>query len=220
MLLKIILIFITIIIIIMLSFLYIKLKNSDVEKICDLLYNKGDNKKIEIIKNVLSYNYCKDIIKISEDYANIYGWKKKRHDNYPTVDNEITKDWVIYNDILQIINNNIFDNISKLYNIDKKKLGINEIFVVKYEIGGQTELDFHEDGSEFSFVISLNNDFSGGGTYFKYNEKTINLNIGDCLIFSGQNTHKANAINSGIRYILTGFINYGGKICDNFIKNN
>ncbi len=97
--------------------------------------------------------------------------EKKRHDNYPTVDNEITKNWQIYNDILQIITNNIFDSISKLYNINKKKLGINEIFIVKYEIGGQTELDFHEDGSEFSFVISLNNDFSGGGTYFKYNEK-------------------------------------------------
>ena len=214
MLLKIIIIFI---IITILVFIYIKLKNSDIVKICDLLYNKGDNKKIEIIKNVLSYNYCTNIIKVSEDYANINGWKKKRHDNYPTVDNEITKDWTIYNDVLQVINNNIFDNISKLYNIDKNKLGINEIFVVKYELGGQTELDFHEDGSEFSFVISLNNEFSGGGTYFKYNEKTINLNIGDCLIFSGQNTHKANSINSGIRYILTGFINYGGNICEKLI---
>lgn len=193
--------------------------NEDIKKVCDQLYNKEENKKIEIINTVFSYNFCNTIIKVSEDYANIYGWTTNRHQYYPTVDNEITTKWSIYNDIIIVIQNIIFNEISKLYNVDKKKLGINEIFVVKYSKGGQTELDLHKDGSEFSFVIALNNEFSGGGTYFENSQKTINLNIGDCLIFSGQNTHKAVPIYSGIRYILTGFINYGGDVCETLLNN-
>ena len=61
----------------------------------------------------------------------------------PTVDNEITKKWSIYNDIYKIVSSTIFTEIAKLYNINKNDLGINEIFIVKYNTGGQTELAYH-----------------------------------------------------------------------------
>ena len=49
--------------------------------------------------------------------------------------------------------------------------------------------------------------------------KNIKLNVGSCLIFSGQNTHKGQYLEKGTRYILTGFINYGGKdTCQDYIQ--
>ena len=192
--------------------------NDDTKNVCDSIYNKNNNKKIKIIKNVFTYTFCDNIIKYSEKYASIHKWKTDRHEYYPTVDNQITPDWIMYDIILKEIKNNIFVNISKLYDVDVNKLDIIEIFIVKYSIGGQTKLEYHKDGSEFSFVISLNNEFSGGGTFFKDNQQLIALNIGDCVIFSGQNIHKAMQINSGTRYILTGFIKYGdSEECDQYI---
>jgi hypothetical protein len=105
-----------------------------------------------------------------------------------------------------------------MFNVDKNKIGVTEIFLVKYDINGQKFLDYHEDGSEFSFVLSLNDEFEGGGTNFKFNDKTIKLPVGDCLVFSGRNTHRGNEITSGTRYILTGFINYGGAdYCEEYV---
>jgi hypothetical protein len=112
--------------------------------------------------------------------------------------------------------------------INPNFIGINEIFISKYTIGGQTYLKKHRDDSEFSFVIKLNDEFNNGGTHF-YNsiiddEKKINyvpkMEIGDCLIFSGQNKHKALKITSGTRYILTGFFHWKNKdYCTNIIKS-
>ena len=106
------------------------------------------------------------------------------------------------------ISNKILPYIQKKYNIDKSKLELSEIFIVKYSSDGQNQLEFHTDDSDFSFVISLNNDYIGGGTHFYYSNETIKLAIGDCLIFSGKNKHRGNKINSGQRLILTGFIKY------------
>ena len=76
---------------------------------------------------------------------------------------------------------------------------------------GQRKLKYHADGTEFSFIVALNDQFEGGGTTFKHNQKKIQLQIGDTLLFSGNNEHKGNEITFGTRYILAGFLNYGGK---------
>ena len=99
-----------------------------------------------------------------------------------------------------------------IYNIDSSKLQIEEMFVAKYDatqINTQKSLEPHEDGSEFSFIIALNDDYIGGGTRFVQKNKTYKLKQGDVLLFCGQTKHEGLPINNGIRYILTGFINYG-----------
>ena len=60
------------------------------------------------------------------------------------------------------------------FDIDKKFIGINEIFVAKYSPNGQNKLSEHEDGSELSFVMALNDEYTGGGTYFtKLKQKVL-----------------------------------------------
>ena len=73
------------------------------------------------------------IIKEAEDYASIYGWTTKRHNNYPTTD-------IPLKNILQI--NNFFDilfqeKIKKIiresYNLhDEIEYNFNDIFIIKY----------------------------------------------------------------------------------------
>ena len=190
------------------------------EEVCINLYLKNDNKKYKVLKKFFTKKECLNIINEGIEYAKNNKWNKKRHDSYPTTDNEITEEWNNWELINKKINKNIFPKIEKLFKLQKNKLNITELFIVKYDEKGQRELKYHEDGSEFSFIITLNDDFTGGGTTFKHNKMNIKPQIGDCLIFSGQNTHKGNYIKSGTRYILTGFINYIEEdYCENFLNS-
>ena len=180
------------------------------KKLCNRLYLENKNDKYYVIPNMLSKIMCDSIIQEAEDFASIYKWTTNRHDNYPTTDNQVTYEWNTYNHISNYIHNIILKELEILYNVKSYELGINEIFVAKYEnsINKQSSLAEHVDGSEFSFIIALNDNYDGGGTHFTKSNKTIKLNIGDCLIFSGQNKHKGIKVTKGTRYILTGFINY------------
>ena len=193
--------------------------NDDTRKICDTLYLFNENKKIKIIDDLLTNKECKLIINEAENYAKKYGWTKKRHDKHPTVDNEFNKKWENYKIIQKKITGKIYNEINKMYQVKKEKLRINEMFIVKYSTDGQRELEFHKDGSEFSFIIALNDNYKGGGTYFESLKKNIILKKGSCLVFSGQNTHKGSYLLDGTRYILTGFIDYGGNsICRDYYR--
>ena len=197
------------------------IKNKDIIAQCNKLYVENKNKLYVIINKLISKQYCNKVLYDAEKYAKQYSWMTNRHGSYPTTDNEITSSWEIYEQTVKLIKNRIFPEIVKMYNVDINKLGVNEIFVVKYSLDGQKKLEYHKDGSEFSFIIALNDEYEGGGTYLKDNKKLIKLGVGDCLVFSGRNTHKGSEITSGTRYILTGFLNYGGReICEDYFNNS
>jgi hypothetical protein len=209
-------------ILILASTFYIKKENFDshTETICESIFLDKNNLKYKVLENLFNKKQCKLIIKESEKYAKKHKWKKRRHENYPTIDNRITEKWKIWNIIYKQVKNKIFPTLESMYNLRKNKLGINEIFIIKYSENGQRKLKYHKDGSMFSFIIGLNDDFTGGGTTFKKTGKRILLKPGEGLVFSGQNRHKGNYITSGTRYILAGFFNYEGEgYCENYIKN-
>ncbi len=129
---------------------------------CDMIYD--DNIRAPIVKklsNLLSLGECKSVIDEATIYGNKHGWMTDRHDDYPTTDNEITKDWESYKLIVERVNIMIIPEIEKNFNIEKGSIGITELFVAKYSTNGQRKLDKHKDGSEFSFVIALNSNFLG-----------------------------------------------------------
>jgi predicted 2-oxoglutarate/Fe(II)-dependent dioxygenase YbiX len=85
---------------------------------------------------------------------------------------------------------------------------------------GQKFLKEHKDGSEFSFILSLNNNYKGGGTKLHYIDKVVKLNTGDILLFSGQQIHSGESIISGERWIVTGFLSFKSQnYCLNYINN-
>ena len=190
------------IVIILLTLIYF-----DLDNILYKYYFNRDNRKIKVLQ-LINKDLCNKIINEGEEYAKVNKWKTDRHDNYPTTDNEITQKWKIFYDMKPIIRNNIYDEIAKNYNVDKTKLSIKEVFLVKYSMDGQQKLDYHLDGSNFSFIITLNEDYTGGGTTFRHKNELYKPKTGECVIFCGDNEHRGNIITSGTRYILTGFIAY------------
>ena len=226
--------FIIVIILIILLFIYfyksniqnnqiINDNNNEITNLCNIINNDNLNnelKEVYILKNIFSKEECDYIIKESEDYAVVNGWKTQRHEYSPTIDNDIKN---IVN-LTYLIENKIYSKIipyyNKYYNIPENILGIDETFIVKYSIGGQTYLEPHKDADDFSFVVTLNNDFVGGGTYFLNTQKKVTSNIGDVVIFCGKNKHMGLEITEGTRYILAGFLSLNkNSYCDDMDPN-
>lgn len=189
-------------------------------------FSKNNSKKISHefngvykLENILTKSECDWIIYESELYAQDNGWSLNRHDNYPTIDNEITNEMNINYFLQNIIYTKIIPEFSR-FNINTKYLGLDELFIVKYKYPKypnnnnkktQVSLQQHTDDDDFSFVITLNDSFTGGGTKFK-GMPTIQTNVGDVLIFCGKHKHQGVPITSGTRYIIAGFTS-------NFNKN-
>ncbi len=202
-----------VILIVLVCYLYFKYQVKSHQDICNDIYQQAPlYTSHKVIRNFLTIQECNDIIHEAEVYGHSNGWTKKRHSDYPTTDNLIHKKWSCYSLLKQKIVSQLYPSFERLYQLQPNKLKIEEIFIAKYDGDNeqtQKGLEDHVDGSEFSFIIALNDSYSGGGTHFSKKNVTIHLNIGDVIIFCGQTRHGGIPVTSGIRYILPGFIYYG-----------
>ena len=80
-----------------------------------------------------------------------------------------------------------------------------DLFLVRYHPQEQSHLRLHRDETPISFVVQLNNDFEGGGTYIESIQEALRHDTGDLCIHSGWLRHGAKQVTSGVRYVLIGF---------------
>ena len=183
------------------------------QRVCNEIYSqKPLYRHHKVIRNFLTPDQCVKIIHEAETYAEHHGWSTRRHEEYPTTDNEITKSWPCYPLLMKQIKQQLLPHFVALFQLKPNTLKVEEIFVAKYEgdrYKAQKDLKEHEDGSEFSFILALNDNYEGGGTRFIKKGETVKLNTGDILIFSGQTRHAGVPVTKGTRYIVPGFIYYG-----------
>ena len=181
--------------------------------VCNDIYEqKPLYTKYKVLRGVFSKKECKEIIREAENYGSIHGWTTRRHDDYPTTDNLMTDAWVNYEPVMQQIKSVIFPSLVELFELKPNLLRMEETFIARYDADvkdAQTALGPHEDGSEFSFIVALNDDYNGGGTHFIKKNKIVHLNTGDAVIFCGQTTHSGLPVIQGTRFIMPGFIYYG-----------
>lgn len=166
------------------------------------------------LRNAIDTRLCRHLIWAATEHAQKRGWGKKRHANYPTTDIDtraIPNAWI---PVQNIVYRDIIPRITEEFGLHPLKLGISEVFIAKYNAapGQQRKLNIHKDGSDFSFVVALNDSYTGGGTGF-YNSKkkhiaTFQPKQGDAVIFCGQTKHAGLEVTSGTRYIMTGFLYY------------
>ena len=151
---------------------------------------------------------CREIIRVAEKHAEqVGGWETQRHESYPTTDFDTADIPTLKFPIQNIVYRKIVPRMAKAYDLDPLKLGISEVFIAKYAPSGQRSLAQHVDGSDFSFVVALNDGFTGGGTKF-VNGSVKQPDMGSAVGFCGQTKHQGLAVTSGTRYILAGFMTY------------
>ena len=182
---------------------------------------------------VLSPKQCRAVTEAAERHAVEHGWTRDRHMAYPTNDLPATAAVLGAHTaaVLQdAVSGKLLPELAERFQLDRRRLDVQEMFVAKYEAGGLPALEEHEDGSEFSFVLALNaaqsdeqagesnsaaecgseGEFRGGGTQFVHlgGRPTYRPPVGFATMFSGKNRHCGVATTAGVRYILAGFLRY------------
>ena len=84
--------------------------------------------------------------------------------------------------------------------------GINDVFIIKYEQGGQEELRQHHDVAQVSASVKLNDSYEGALLDFpRQNFTNAQLPVGSLLAWPSLVTHPhgSTPITSGVKYSLT-----------------
>ena len=140
-----------------------------------------------------------------------------RHRAYRTTDIDVA---ICGGELLELcddlLKTQVLPHMAQMFRFAPSELAVEDLFLAKYsaESGMQRALGEHRDGSELSFVITLNDptkDFSGGGTLFvtapgKEDIVVAPTTAGTAVFFSGQHRHSGVAVTEGTRYIIAGFV--------------
>jgi hypothetical protein len=146
--------------------------------------------------------------KIVEEAEASNSWTFNRHENYPTTD--MLLDVLGLQDTYVEILKEYFWDIA----IDKFKLEDpywrelkSENFLARYHPYAQYHLSLHHDWSQITTVVTLNEDFTGGGTFFSRQKVRLQGKKGEVSIHPGQVTHRHGGLPvlSGQRYIIVSF---------------
>jgi len=107
-----------------------------------------------------------------------------------------------------LIESSFVDKLKLLYDekLNCDIAAFDDLFLVKYDAHlGQRELQAHVDAADVSFILTLNNTFEGGGTYFVQSQQLVRGGIGSLLVFPSHMRHEGRPITKGVRYLLVGF---------------
>ena len=150
--------------------------------------------------------FCNEIIRLAEECGK---WTKDRHYYYPTHD-MLINEFQLHDAYDMFLNTYIYPLIKSNFVLtgDKWKKFSSENFIIKYTPENQGHLSLHHDDSAFSTVLTLNDEYEGGGTWFSKQKKLVKGDIGEITIHPGQITHRhgARPVTSGVRYVLVSFI--------------
>lgn len=179
------------------------------------------------VQGILSKNGCKAIISDAEGYATSRmhigsnGWLTDRHPDHATTDLPAS---AIYPDnrLNNYLTKYLLPILADRYHLKASVFYIADLFIVKYSgsgNAGQSFLKAHRDRSPFSFVLALNDEFTGGGTFFPEFNELWKPSVGGVVLFHGQHSHGGAEVNSGTRYIVTGFVEYKNDSHSSFMEN-
>ena len=136
-------------------------------------------------------------------------WTKDRHYYYPTHD-MLINEFQLHDAYDMFLNTYIYPLVKSNFVLtgDKWKKFSSENFIIKYTPENQGHLSLHHDDSAFSTVLTLNDEYEGGGTWFSKQKKLVKGEVGELTIHPGQITHRhgARPVTSGVRYVLVSFI--------------
>jgi len=151
--------------------------------------------------------FCEEAVALAESLDK---WTIDRHEFYPTNDvllPEIGLD-KIYSRVLKEIVYPLSIHLWDLEGVGWSSM-YSENFLARYTTDRQSHLSLHHDFSNITMVVKLNDEFSGGGTWFpKYKILSNPKEIGTATLHPGMVTHLhgARPITTGKRYICVSFM--------------
>lgn len=155
---------------------------------------------------IFTPKFCNEFIEAAETYGK---WTEGRHDHYPTND-MLLSDFGMDEIYKHVLSEFVMPLGLHYYCLDGDKwLKLNsENFIIKYSLEKQGHLSLHHDQSVLSSVLTLNEDFEGGGTFFFRQQKTIIGKTGEMSLHPGMVSHRhgAKPITSGLRYVIVSFL--------------
>lgn len=161
------------------------------------------------IRGLLTRQECRDIL---EQCRGLSAWTTSRHSAFPTTDIPLLSSDTPFPSLLveQQLRQRLLPRLASYYGFHPTRgdLDFRDLFIVKYAADAQRGLDLHTDGCLISFNILLSheNDFQGGGTFFASIGRTLRLQQGDCVHHDARIMHSGTEITQGERYILVGFV--------------
>jgi hypothetical protein len=161
---------------------------------------------------LLSEDECQFIIKTAEEHCNsTSGWTTTRHYAVPTTDipiHEIRKLHLLFTKKLWLgrIRPLLRQQLKLLNGNHRRDIFIHDAFVVRYDCSKQRSLPPHLDESSHSFIIALNSEFKGGGTYIHELGCVLSPTMGGMVSFEGGSLlHSGDPVISGLRYCIVAF---------------
>ena len=157
---------------------------------------------------LLNKDYCAEIIRRAESVGD---WKSDRHAVYPTTD-LLLEAFDFNEEYSSILTEYVYPAAIHKWKLEGKQWNnlSFESFIVKYTPNNQNHLSLHHDGSRITAILTLNDDFSGGGTYFDKQDFLLKRGVGSVSIHPGTITHRhgARPIEAGVRYTIVTFSNF------------
>ena len=173
------------------GYIHPAIKSKQWELICTSIEKNGV--KLDLLTfPLVTKQFCREIIESAEKTEQ---WQTSRHKHYPTYDKELkTFGWgSVYQNI---INEYVEPLVSTIWQTVRPANLNCENFIAKYTPDNQDYLAIHNDGSSYSCLVALNDDFEGGGTFYPRH----------ALVHPELNyRHGGRAITSGTRYIIVSF---------------
>mmetsp|Transcript_17925 Transcript_17925/g.37715 ORF Transcript_17925/g.37715 Transcript_17925/m.37715 type:complete len:979 (-) Transcript_17925:184-3120(-) len=174
---------------------------------------------------ILSPKDCDHVIKTAEVHAakcneesGNSGWTTSRHYAVPTTDiplHELSElhlwFYLLWKDKIRPLLRRQFNltfplNSSKNAKTLQRDVFLHDVFVVRYDADRQRYLPPHYDESTHSFIIALNSDFKGGGTFIHSLGQTLAPSAGGMMSFcGGELLHSGDPVIEGVRYIIAAF---------------
>lgn len=150
----------------------------------------------------LSPQMCRKFIELAEKSNK---WESMYGDKFPGQEIRIRE---ISIPLFEELENQFMDickPIVEKYWFPTMLYGLRDAFIIKYSPESQKSLNCHNDASMVSGMIKLNEDYTGGDTYF-YRQKFSNINTkqGNIILWPSQVTHghEGREVTSGTKYNL------------------
>lgn len=179
------------------------------------------NDSVYLIHNLLTPQECAEYIKFAEyrgfdeapitTKAGFVMRKDIRNNSRVMVDDEKIAD-ELWTRARPFVQEEWFQRVAK---------GLNERFrFYKYDPGQRFAPHFdgyferrNWDRSELTFMVYLNDDFSGGETVFYYGKEKLRVEpeAGTALVFVHKQLHEGAAVEAGTKYVMRTDVMYGGN---------